>query len=162
ALGIDRLKAVGTARNFTASKRAIPFSSSDSGLNHLGAAAFGGNADAVGLDVRGPVGGLKFVKGLGNPAGTSLAATSFGLPDAARGYPSFGLLGGLVTSRNIGHIKAAPAELIRQTDQDPDLIQIDRTGSTKFFTRPGNALTSAAIVSAGSIGATTIVGNSQQ
>jgi hypothetical protein len=159
ALGIDNLRVAGSAVNFTASRAAVPFQNGFSGLNHIGHAAFGGNADAVGLDVNGPIGGLSFVRGLGNPTGSSVAPTSYGTPDFARGYPSFGLLGGLITATKIGRLRAAPANSVLLTPQDPDLM-MRRQGSTNFHARPGNALTSAAIVSSGNIGTTTIVGDS--
>src|SRR5207244_973159 len=105
AQGIDSLRVQGTARNFTASRTSTPFQKGFSGLDHLGSATFGGNADAVGLDVNGPIGKLRFARGLGNPTGTSKAATSFGTPDAVRGYPSFGFYGGLVRATRIGTLK---------------------------------------------------------
>jgi hypothetical protein len=162
AIGIDQLKVTGSAKNFTASRQAVPFSSGFSGLNKLNRAQFGGNADAVGLDVNGPVGTVKFARGLGNPAGSLGGASNFGLPDAERGYPSFGLMGGLVTGTHIRHVVAAPANLVLQTSMNPALIQLGREGSTTFIARPGNALTNAAITSSGSISHVNIVGNSQQ
>ena len=98
ANGIDRLKVLGSAENLTASRGGIPFRSGLSGLTHIGRADFGGNADAVGLDVNGPIHRLRFARGLGNPTGTSRAATQFGMPAATFGYPSVGLVGGLVTA----------------------------------------------------------------
>jgi hypothetical protein len=161
AIGIGNLNVTGTARNFTASRAAVPFQNGFSGLDHLRSATFGGNADAVGLDVNGPIGHLKFIRGLGNPAGSLTGATHFGEPDSQRGYPSFGLLGGLVTSTNIGSIKAGPANMVLQTSMNPLLVQQGRLLSTTFFSRPGNALTNTAIVASKSIGHVQIVGNSQ-
>jgi hypothetical protein len=66
-----------------------------------------------------------------------------------------------VAARRIGGIKGGPANLILQTTQDPDFIQEERTNSTRFFSRPGNVLTSAAIASDGSIGHVNLVGNAQ-
>ena len=170
AIGIDHLKARGTANNFTASRggpaqnfpasaNTMPFQNGFTGLDHLGTATFGGNADAVGLDVNGKIGSLKFARGLGNPTGTTLAATSFGTPADQMGYPAHDLLGGLVTSRRIGHIKAFPADADLQTPTNPDFVQLYRQGNPTYFPKNGNALTSVAIVSSGSIGQTTIVGN---
>lgn len=161
AVGIENLSVNGTARNFTASRQPIPFNTDFSGLEYLRNASFGGNADAVGLDVSGPIGRLRFVRGLGNPTGSLPSAVNLGVPDFARGYPSFGLLGGLIKASRIGSLEAAPANLILTTNQDPDFIQNQRTGSTTYFARPGNALTSAGIVAQDGIGRVNIVGNSQ-
>ncbi len=178
ALGIDQLKVAGSARNLVASRAGlpfqpqngqnaapppsanptVPFQSQPSGLNHLGSAEFGGTADGVGLDVNGPIGSLKFRRGLGDPTGVLTSSQNLGYNDAQRGYPSFGLLGGLITSTNIGHIQAGPNNLILQTPQNPALAQ--RLGYPNYAVRPGNALTSAAITSTGSIGSVDIVGNS--
>lgn len=162
AKGIGGLKVIGSARNLTASRGAEPFKNDFQGLDRLGHAYFGGNADAVGLDVNGPIGALKFTRGLGNPDGTSSAATALGTPSELAGYPKFGLLGGLVTARRIGRIEVGPANLqLEPISQNPDYRQLQRNGVTTYVHRPGNALTSAAIVSSGSIGQTTIVGQSQ-
>jgi hypothetical protein len=153
ALAIDHLNVRGSAVNVTAARES-------DGLGHLGTATFGGNADAVVLNVRGKVGGVKFSKGLGNPTGTGLAATKLGLPADQTGFPANGLPGGLVTARKIGHVVARPANvIISQTPTNPDFVQLYRQGEPAYFPRNGNALTSAAIISAGSIGRTTLVGN---
>jgi hypothetical protein len=159
AQSIDHLHVRGSAVNFTAARGSVPFQNGLSGLNHLGSAAFDQNADAVGLDVKGPIRNLRFSRGLGNPTGTSPSATQFGTPTAQLGYPAAGLVGGLVTARKIGSIKAGPANTILQTAQNRDFVQTSITGSTKYYVQPGNALSSAAIVSAGSIGHTSIRGN---
>lgn len=161
ALGIDQLRVAGSARNVTVSRRATPFQNGFSGVDHIGQATFGGNADAVGLDVAGPIGRLQFLRGLGNPTGSSTAATSFGTPVANFGFPAFGLLGGLVTARRIGNITIGPANTVFQTPNNPQDLQANRQGTTNFFPRAGNALTHAAITSSGSIGATTVVGDAQ-
>jgi hypothetical protein len=158
ALGINHLNVTGSANNVTAARQSVPFTNGLSGLDHLGQASFGGNADALGLDVAGPIGKLKFARGLGNPTGTSTAATQFGTPFDQYGYPAFGFLGGLVTSTHIGSITAGPANTVLVTSNNPDLIQT-HPGSTRYFKRPGNALTNAAILSSGSIGNTLVVGN---
>jgi hypothetical protein len=160
ATGVGHLKVIGSAINTTVSRTAVPFQNGFSGITHLKSAQFGGTADAVGLDVNGPIGRLKFAKGLGNPAGSLTGATNWGLPDAQRGYPSFGLLGGLVTSTKIHNVVAGPANVVLQTPQDPDFMLV-HPGSTRFFHRAGNALTSAAIVAAGSIHNVSIAGNQQ-
>ena len=48
---------------------------------------------------------------------------------------------------------------ISEVPTNPDFVRLDRQGKPAYVPRNGNALTSAAIVSAGSIGRTTIVGN---
>jgi hypothetical protein len=161
ATAIGNLHVAGSARNFTAAKNAKPFGSSSSGLTSLGVASFGGVSDIVGLDVSGKVKGLKFARGLGDPIGALPGATHFGTPDAERGASSFGLQAGLVRGTSIGHVVAAPANMVLQTTQDPDFIQSKRTGSTTFFARPGNAFTNSVIASAGSIGKVSVVGNLQ-
>jgi hypothetical protein len=183
ALAINHLKVIGGVNNLTVSRGGTPFQpqtgqpgtppppsatttqpfqGSFSGLAYLRRAEFGGPTDALGLDVHGPIGSLRFLKGLGNPTGTApLAATSYGVSAAQAGYGNFGMLGGLVTAARIRRLEVDPANLILQTPNNPDFMQIDRTGTTKFFARPGWAMTNAAIVSAGSIGKTRIVGNAQ-
>ena len=157
--GIDRLKVLGSAENLTASRSGLPFQSGLTGMTHIGRADFGGNADALGLDVAGPIHRLRFARGLGNPVGSSRSATAFGTPASEFGYPSVGLVGGLVTASDIRQLKAGPANLILQTAGDPDYVQERRKGSTRYYSRPGNAFTSAIIASSGSIGETTVVGN---
>jgi hypothetical protein len=152
AQGIDHLHVRGSATNFTASRGTVPFQNSLSGLDHLGTANFEQNADAVGLDVNGPVGKVKFSRGLGNPTGTSPSATQFGTPADQLGYPANGLVGGLVTAKKIGAVKLGPANTIHQTAQNRDFVQSRITNFTTWYVQPGNAASSAAIVSAGSIG----------
>jgi hypothetical protein len=159
ATAIDGLRVRGSAVNFTASRGAVPFQNGLSGLKHLGAAGFDNNADAVGLDVNGPVGRLRFSRGLGNPTGTTPSDTKLGTPADRLGFPAAGLVGGLVTAKKIGKITAGPANSILQTAQNRDFVQTRITGNTNYYPQPGNALSSAAIVSAGSIGHTNIHGN---
>ncbi|WZO97991.1 hypothetical protein EP7_005043 [Isosphaeraceae bacterium EP7] len=161
AVGLNTLAVAGSAVNVTASRKAVPFSSSTSGLTHLNKATFGGNADGLGLDVRGRIGGLKFNRGLGNPTGVSTAATTLGTPTANFGYPGNRLLGGKIVASSIGHIKAGPANAILSTAQNPGSIQSRRTNSTTYYVRPGNAMTNAAVTSSTDIGKTEIVGNLQ-
>jgi hypothetical protein len=161
ATAIDGLHVKGLATNFTASRGKVPFQNSLAGLDHLKVATFGGNADAVGLDVNGPIGKLRFSRGLGNPIGTSPAATQFGIPTANLGYPANGLVGGLVTAKRIGKVRLAPANTIVQTAQNPDFVQTMSTGDPTYYPQPGNALTSAAITSSGKIGTVAVRGNQQ-
>jgi hypothetical protein len=161
ALGIGSLNVAGSATNLTVARQSIPFRDGLSGLKYLGSARFGGNADAVGLDVSGPIGRLVFAHGLGNPTGTSISPTNWGTPTANNGYPAYGLLGGLVTATRIGSITAGAANRILLVSMNPNKIMQFRQGYTTWYPKAGNALTNAAIVSSGSIGQTTIVGNQQ-
>jgi hypothetical protein len=180
AMSAGNFKVYGAARNLTLSRAGAPFQPQTgqpgiptptapttqpfqggfSGLRRLRKASFGGPTDAVGIDVQGPIGQLKFNRGQGDPTGVTTVDTSLGYNDAARGYASFGLLGGLVRAKSIRKLGIAPANMILQTPQDPDFMQLDRKGSTKYLFRPGSAQTSAAIVASGSIGDVHIVGNS--
>lgn len=182
AMSAGTFKVYGAARNVTLSRAGTPFQPQTgepgvpaptavptqpfqggfSGLSRLRKASFGGPTDAVGIDVQGPIGKLKYRRGMGDPTGALPGATNLGYNEAQRGYASFGYLGGLVRAKNgIKKIGIAPANLELQTPQDPDFMQLDRKGSTKYFSRPGHAMTSAAIVAGQSIGDVHIVGTSQ-
>src|SRR5262249_51729592 len=149
AQGIGNLSVAGSAINLTVSRRALPFQNSFSGIDHLASARFGGNADAVGLDVPRPIGHPPLARGLGNPTGSPPnVATTWGTPTSIAGYPAYGLLGGLVTGSRIGSITAGPATQKLLTANDPDLVQLYRVGGfTTWYPKAGNALTNAAIVS---------------
>jgi hypothetical protein len=162
ATAINHLEVAGTARNTTVSRSATPFVGSFSGLSHLNSATFGGTADALGLDVsRGKIGHLYFARGLGSTNGIINSPADYGQSAATAGYPSFGLYGGLISAGSIGALGVGQSSTIRQTSQDPNLIQSTGNGTTHYFVRPGNALTSAVVASAGSIGKTQIAGNLQ-
>jgi hypothetical protein len=152
AQAIGSLSVRGSAINLTASQGTGAFTSGFSGLNHLGHAAFYGNADGVGLDVsQGKIGKVAFFRGLGNPTGTSTAASSFGTPAAITGYPAAGLVGGQVTAKKIGSVTAGPANHVLLHAQNPNFVQLGPPGSPTYFAQPGNALTSASISASGSI-----------
>jgi hypothetical protein len=178
-LAAGQLKVSGAARNLVLSRAGrpfqpqnglpgvpptptptVPFQSPNSGLRYLRRAEFGGPTDAVGLDVAGPIGTLKFRRGIGDPTGAQAGQTNLGYNEARRGYPSFGLLGGQIRAASIRKLGVGPNNLILQTPQDPDFMQARRKGSTTYFARPGNALTSTAITTADSIGDVHIVGDS--
>ncbi len=162
ATAIDGLKVDGTARNFTVSRGAVPFANSFAGLSRLGHAAFGGPTDGVGLDVsHGNIGRLTLLKGLGDPTGNLSGAQNLGRPVSQWGNSAFGLLGGTVVAQNIDKLEAGPNSLVFQTGQDPDFQQIDGTGSTTFYTRPGRAFTNAVVMTDGSIRNANIVGDLQ-
>lgn len=159
ALGVHRLNVSGSARNFTVARSAIPFQQGFSGLRRLDSAYFGGNADAVALDVTsGKIGRVVFQRGLGNPAGQITSISQYGSPAATAGYPSFGLLGGVVAAQRIGALKVGQADVALSVPSDPSLIQYPYLHTTNYIVGPGTALTSAVIASSGSIGATSISG----
>lgn len=178
ALAVDHLNVRGSAKNFTVQRGTTPFESSLSGLNYLRHAQFGGVADAVALDVNGPIQNLRFRRGLGDPTGVFnnkvtvpntpvgqtpqtqlLPATSYGVPEGTTGYPAAGMLGGVVQAKRIRHLQVGPANQQLQTAQNPDFVQLHRQGSTTYFANPGNALTNVAVTSSGSINGVQIVGS---
>ena len=160
ALGIQHLNVTGSAHNLTVGRTDVPFQRGFSGLNKLGSATFGGNADAVSLDVSaGKIGHLNFKRGLGNPAGQVTSVSQYGYPAALAGYPSFGLLGGVVAAQQIGTVKVGEASPVLIVPEDPSQIQYPILHTTNYIVLPGTALTSAVIASAGSIGATNIAGS---
>jgi hypothetical protein len=176
---INHLNVKGTAKNFTAQKDTTPFTSSLSGLKYLRNARFGGNADAVALDVNGPIGKVEFKKGLGDPSGTFtgtiaipnpsatqtqryqlIPATNYGVPLGSTGYPAAGLLGGAVAAKSIRSVKVGPANYITQTAQNPNFVQVGRTGSTTYYmTNPGQALTNSSITTDGTINSVKVTGS---
>lgn len=179
ALALNHLNVVGKATNFTAQRGTTPFETSLSGMKYIRRATFGGNADAVALDVNGPIGKVTFKRGLGDPTGvfngkvavpktgTSgsqqtqyIPATNYGVPLGSEGYPAHGLLGGVIRAKRIGTAKAGPANHIAQTAQNPNFVQLARPGSTTYYmVNPGTALTNTAITTDGSISKVQITGN---
>ncbi|MGZ3470865.1 MAG: hypothetical protein ACXWO1_15050 [Isosphaeraceae bacterium] len=179
ALAINHLNVVGKATNFTAQRATTPFGSSLSGLKYIRKATFGGTADAVALDVNGPIGRLTFKRGLGDPTAVTnatetvantnpnltpatvyLPATSYGVPLGSEGYPAHGLLGGVITAKKIKSLKVGPANYTTLTAQNPNFVQTGSTGAaTSYMVNPGTALTNAAITTQGSIGHVTVTGD---
>jgi len=167
ATAIANLKVAGSARNFTASRASVPFSSDASGLAYLHKAKFGGNADAVGLDVSGKIGKLAFKRGLGNPAGVYTAtasnglllpSTTYGTPPGSTGYPAAGLSGGTIRAKKIGKLTVRPANTLVQTAQNPLYVQLHELGWPTYVASPGYSLTNAVITTSGSIGQVHITG----
>ena len=168
AHAVKNLSVVGSATNFTASRSAIPFQSNSTGLKYLRRASFGGNADGVGLDVRGTINHLTFKKGLGNPTGVftgtdsngnPLPATSYGYNQGSTGYPASGYLGGVVSARRIRRVNVGAANVNLQTPTNPAFNQLQGAQTQTYIATPGNALTSSAIVTSGSMGNVHIVGD---
>jgi hypothetical protein len=167
ATSIGSVKVAGSARNFTLSRAAAPFSSEASGLGHLGRATFGGNADAVGIDVHGTIGKLTFRRGLGNPAGVftakasnglNLPETIYGTPPGSTGYPAAGLSGGTIRATRIKKLTVLPANVLVRTPQNPQFVQFLQQGYPTYAVSPGYSLTNAAVVTTGSIGQVNVVG----
>lgn len=159
--GIDTMVVSGSAINFTVSQTPQPFTNAVSGVNHIGTAIFGGNADAVALDSAGKIGTLEFAQGLGSPVGLNLVATDSGTPTNLFGYPANGLLGGLVTASSIGNVIAAPSSVTFLTNNNPADIQT-LPGFTKYYGKAGKTLNYAGITATGSINGVNVVGDSTQ
>jgi hypothetical protein len=168
ATAVDNLNVHGSAKNLTLSRAAVPFSSNSSGVNYLKKATFGGNADGVGLDVKGTIGKLTFKRGLGNPNGVftgkaanglDLPETTYGTPQGSTGYPAAGDLGGQVRARRIKKLTVKPANQLVQTAQNPDFVQLQEQGYPTYVASPGYSLTNAVITTAGSIGEADIFGS---
>ncbi len=104
---MNHLNVVGKATNFTAQRDTTPFGTSLTGMKYIRRATFGGNADAVALDVNGPIGKVTFKRGLGDPTGVFngkvavpntgttgttqtqyIPATNYGVPLGSEGYPA--------------------------------------------------------------------------
>ena len=170
ATAVDNLKVAGSAKNFTVSKAPVPFSSENSGIKFLKKATFGGNADGVGIDVKGRIGSLKFKRGLGNPNGvfTSVNSTTglhqpttiYGTPSLTTGYPAAGDLGGQIRAKSIGKLSVNAANVNVQNPQDPSYGQLIELGFPVNVTSTGTALTNAVIVTSGSIDDTSVSGTS--
>ncbi|ODU00730.1 MAG: hypothetical protein ABS79_02870 [Planctomycetes bacterium SCN 63-9] len=168
ANAIRNLDVRGSAVNFTASRSATPFQNGTTGLKYLHRATFGGNADAVGLDVNGPIRKLTFKRGIGNPtgvftgknsAGNNLPATSYGYNQGSTGYPASGYLGGLVRAKSIRKLRIGAANTVLQTPQNPNFNQLSGPQTITYVASPGNAATNSAIVTSGSMDDVRVVGN---
>jgi hypothetical protein len=150
-LGIKHLKVSGSANNTSFSRTAQPFSGAFSGLSHIGAATFGGNADGLAIDVKGRITRLTLAKGLGNPNNQPPSnAQDSGTPAGIQGNPSSSLLGGLISAGSIGKLTVGPANTTLLTSNNPANIQTS-PGSTRWFGKAGKALNYAAIVANGNI-----------
>jgi len=167
ATAINELNVAGSAKNFTASRSSVPFASEASGLAYLHKAKFGGNADAVGIDVNGTIGKLTFKRGLGNPAGVFTAkaanglllpSTNYGIPPVSTGYPAAGLSGGTIRAKKIGKLTVKPANVLVQTAQNPLYVQLHEQGYPSYAASPGYSLTNAVVTTSGSIGQVNVVG----
>ena len=167
ATAVNRLNVRGSAKNFTVSRAAQPFQTENSGLQYLKSANFGGNADAVGIDVSGPIGKLVFRRGLGDPSGVFTArgtggqllpATSYGTATGGTGYPAAGYLGGTISARHIKKLVVGPANELTQTAQNPLFVQQTINGYPTYTTNAGYSLTNAVVASSGSIDQISVTG----
>jgi hypothetical protein len=179
ALAANNINVVGKATNFTAQRGTTPFNTSLSGMNYIRHARFGGNADAVALDVKGPINRLTFRKGLGDPTyvfnqkvtvtsqnsslpqyNVFLPATKYGVPLGSEGYPAHGLLGGTINANRIDSLRVGPANYNTQTSQSPLFVQRGRLGQTTYYmVNPGTALTNASITADTNIGRVKVTGD---
>jgi hypothetical protein len=168
ANAVKNLNVAGSAVNFTVSKAAQPFSSESSGVGYIRKASFGGPSDGVGLDVDGPIGSLKFKRGLGNPSGVATATTStgqllpatqYGYTEGSTGYPAAGDLGGVVSATTIHQLVIGPANTFTQTAQNPEFVQSREQGFPFYQANAGDALTNAVITTTGSIDVANINGS---
>ena len=178
AVGVDNLKVRGSARNFTAQRDTTPFTSQNSGLSHLRRAEFGGTADGVALDVNGPIGKLRFNRGLGDPTGVFTAstetpatdenpetqtillpATEYGIPAGSTGYPASGLLGGAIRGRQIGSVVAGSAGRSIIYAQNPSYVSLQRIGYPSPTSTPDMAIVNSSITTTGSIDHMNVEGN---
>jgi hypothetical protein len=168
ATAANNLTVHGSAKNLTLSRSTIPFSSTSSGVNYLKRATFGGNADGVGLDVKGTIGKLTFKRGLGNPNGVftgkaanglDLPQTTYGTPQGSTGYPAAGYLGGQIRAARIKKLTVRPANQLVQTAQNPDFVQLQEQGYPTYVASPGYSITNGLITTSGSIGTASITGS---
>lgn len=166
--GIGHLGVRAGATNLTASRSATPFQNGFTSLSHIDGARFAGPTDAVGLDVsKGRVGSVQYDRGMGNPRGTFIAATTdgaglpstkYGVPADQVGYAALGYLGGQVVANRIDKVAIGPGDLRLQTVVNPDFIQLYRQGNTAYFTRPGTAMVNSLVSSSQNIGSVKVVG----
>lgn len=168
ATAIDNLTVHGSAKNLTVSKAVQPFSAAGSGIDYLHNAYFGGNADAVGIDVNGNIGSIIFNRGLGDPTGIFTAEqastglllpqTNYGTPVGTTGYPASYLLGGTIKANHIHSLVVKPANVLVQTPSNPYFAQLYAQGYPTYITNPGYSLTNASVVVGGSIDQAAIFG----
>ena len=179
-LAVNNLNVRGKATNFTAQRDTTPFAASLSGMKYIRRATFGGNADAVALDVKGPIGKAQFRRGLGDPTGVfnakiagaehrSTGTQRFAVRSRDRVrrarwdrkvIPPTGLQGGVVPGQPDRQVKVGPANYITQTSQNPNFVQLQQNRSpTYYLVNPGTALTNSAITTDGSIDRVQVTGN---
>lgn len=168
-IGIGNLNVSGGATNFTASRSAVPFQNGFSGLSKLKNAHFRGPTDAVGLDVNGKIGTLRYEKGISNnnnlflgttSTGPQIPASLYGTPTSDTSYAGAGLIGGEVTAKKIGSLLVLPSNSVNQVPSNPDFSMLNGPGTITYIPHPGTAIANGLITSSGNIGHTKIVGDS--
>jgi hypothetical protein len=179
ATAINTVNVRGSAKNTTLSRGLQPFQSDATGLEYLKKGTFGGNADALGIDVTGKIGRLTFKRGLGDPTGVNtvdpednaatetetkgdLPATQYGIPVGSTGYPANGYLGGTIKAKHIHLLKVLPANVQVQTAQNPLFVQPQNQGIPLYVTSAGFALSNVIVATSGSIDHANILGLQQQ
>jgi hypothetical protein len=167
-LGIGSLTVHGAATNLTASRDAVPFQNSFSGLNRLRKATFQGRTDAVGLDVHGPIGSLTYAKGMGNATGVflgqtstgqDLPATNYGIPSQQVTYAGLGFVAGQVTASRIGKVKIGPSTVNTVGLTNPTNVMLTKLGTASVKPVAGTAMVNSIITTTGNIGKVSIVGD---
>lgn len=138
--------------NFTRiSKSTNTLISPSTALNRAGTINIGGTADALSISVNGTLHNLRLAKGLGNPYGTSTAATASPTPPGMTGFPAAGYMGGQINAGAINRLRIGAANTVMNVSNSPNATQTTN-GSTNYIASPGNAMTNAAITTTGSIG----------
>ncbi len=138
------------------------------GSDYLHKATFGGNADGVGLDVNGndrqahlqarTGQSQRRLHGPGRQRPAACRQRSTEMPPGSTGYPAAGDLGGQIRARNIKKLTVKPANVLVQTAQNPDFVQLQEQGYPTYVASPGYSLTNAVITTSGSIGQVNISG----
>jgi hypothetical protein len=179
ATAINSVKVVGSSKNLTLSRSLTPFQTDATGLKYLKKGTFGGNADALGIDVTGSIGRLTFKKGLGDPTGVNtvdpadnattetettgdLPATQYGINQGSTGYPASGYLGATIKAKHIHSLKVLPANVQVQTPQNPAFVQPANQGIPLYIPSNGFALSNVIVATSGSIDNLDILGIQQQ
>lgn len=148
---IRKFNAVGNVNFTRIAKAPNTLISPSTALTRAGQINVGGTADALSMSVNGTLHSLRLAKGLGNPYGTSTAATTFGTPPAMTGFPAAGYTGGQINAGAINQLRIGAANTVMQVSNSPQATQTTN-GSTAYIPQPGNAMTVSAITARGSIG----------
>ncbi len=157
ATEIGSARVIGSANNTSFSRGATPFQGPFSGLGRAQSLQFGGNVDALAIDVDGPIGLLQFARGAGGLDAIQ-EPSDFGSPRFGLGGPNFGFAGAVVDAGSIGSFQSGPAELDFELPVAPQDRYLNRLDAATFITLPGQSLDGVVISSRGDIGHTRIDG----
>ena len=138
ATAINHVHVAGSATNFTASRGSVPFQSGLSGLDHLRTASFGGNADAVGLDVNGPIGKLQVLArdwATRRERARRLPSSAFPPTGSATRQPASSAAWS-PRRRSARSVWALPTPSCRPR-RTPDFVQTSTTGSATYYPAAG-------------------------